>query len=147
MLLQFLVVPFSCLLHLLCTQTQHLQYKLYLAMRGSLNLRITAQPSRHESKPLSGSPAVTLPCPGAPAVGLGQWGLQRQQHQHGKSNSHSPACLVGKTRQRTSQLLPLCVCAGVSVQAECLKGGRQSQMKPFSSDFSPLHLLSQVRRQ
>lgn len=27
-------------------------------------------------------------------------------------------------RQRTKQLLPLCVCAGVSVQAECLKSGK-----------------------
>lgn len=66
---------------------------------------------------------------------MGQRELQRQQHERDKGNSHSPALLVGKARQRITQLLPLCVCAGVSVQAECLKSGRKSQTKPFSSSL------------
>lgn len=142
-LFQFLVVPFSCLLHLSCTQTTPTIQVVPRILTKPED--IWAAIKAWESKPLSGSPAMTLPWSGAPAVGLGQWGCR------GSSTSMARATPTAQhfwwARQRTKQLLPLCVCAGVSVQAECLKSARQSQVKPFSSHFSPLHLLSQVRRQ
>lgn len=144
MLFQFLVVPFSCLLHLCCTHTQHLQDQLYLGMKGSLNLRITDQPSRHERANQS---LQVLPWAAHDQVHLQQgWGSGSCRGSsttwEGQFPQPSTSGGQGKAKDNPAPAF-VCLCKCLSR----LKVWKVGDNPRWSLFFSPLHLLSQVRRQ
>lgn len=111
MLFQLLVVPFSCLLHLPHINTTP-AIQVVPRSEGLIKPEDNWPAIKAwESKPLFQCPAMTLRCPGAPAAGLGQWKLQRQQHQHDKGNSHSPLWWArqGKAKEKPAPAF-MCLC-------------------------------------